>query len=82
MPPGQHRTRHVRTTGAEGRQIPPGPYVARVVSHLDSKRMGSLQVQILSDVLGGSDPEQEEGQLFTAEYCMPFYGVNDVSSNR
>ena len=75
-------TRHTRTAGAESRPMPPGPYVAKVVSHLDPKRMGALSVQLLSNVVSGGDADNEPGQLYTVDYCMPFYGVNDVTSNR
>lgn len=71
-----------RSAGVAGRPIPPGPYVAKVVTHLDPRRMGALRVQLLTNVMGGNDADNEEGQLFTAEYCMPFYGVNDINSNR
>lgn len=79
-PPNPPRSK--RTAGANARSIPPGPYVAKVVSHLDPRRMGTLRVQLLSNVMSGNDPGNDEGQLFTAEYCMPFYGVNDINSNR
>jgi putative chitinase len=74
--------RHTRTVKAPNKKIPPGPYVAKVVSHLDPKRMGALRVQLLSNVISGNDADNEDGQLFTANYCMPFYGVTDVTSNR
>ena len=80
QPPRPPRTR--RTSGAVNNPIEPGPYVAKVVSHLDPKRMGSLRVQLLSNVMSGNDPGNDEGQLFTAQYCMPFYGVTDIASNR
>ena len=69
-----------RSAGAGGTQLPPGPHVARVVNHLDTKRQGSLRVELLSDVLSGNDTNTQ-GQLFTVRYCMPFYGVTNVSSN-
>lgn len=74
--------RHRRSSGVESTRMPPGPYVAKVVSHLDPKRMGALSVQLLSNVTSGNDPDNEPGQLFTVDYCMPFYGVNDINSNR
>ena len=70
-----------RSVGAGGAPLPPGPYVAEVVNHLDNKRQGSLRVQILSNVLSGNDADIA-GQLFTVRYCMPFYGVNSVTSNQ
>lgn len=61
----------------EGR---PGPYLARVVSHLDSGYMGSLEVEILRPT--GSDVSNGElvsdGHLHLVKYMSPFYGVTDV----
>jgi len=31
-----------RTAGAPGAPMPPGPFVARVISHLDPRRSGAL----------------------------------------
>lgn len=70
-----------RSSGVGSSALPPGPYVAEVVNHLDNKRQGSLRVQILSNILSGNDASIA-GQLFTVRYCMPFYGVNSVTSNQ
>ena len=70
-----------RSSGVGGSSLPPGPYVAEVVNHLDNKRQGSLRVQVLSNILSGND-SGIAGQLFTVRYCMPFYGVNSVTSNQ
>tara|TARA_Y200000002_G_scaffold136879_1_gene112840 strand:+ start:6226 stop:9012 length:2787 start_codon:yes stop_codon:yes gene_type:complete len=70
-----------RTTGNVVPRLNAGPYVARVVSHLDPRRSGDLRVELLSTVKSGQDPFFEPGQLFTVRYCTPFYGVNDVNSN-
>lgn len=49
----------------------PGPFLARVVSHLDSTYMGILQVEILRAAGNtGSD-----GQTHQVKYMSPFYGV-------
>ena len=69
-----------RSAGAGVKRMSPGPYLAKVVSHLDSKRQGTLKVQLLSNVVS-SNEDQQDGQLFNVRYCMPFYGVNDVESN-
>jgi hypothetical protein len=53
----------------------PGPYLARVVSHLDTTYMGVLEVEILRPV-GNT---QEEGQLHQVKYMSPFYGATDSS---
>ena len=56
---------------------PSGPFLAKVVSHLDATYMGMLEVQILRDV-GNSD---SEGQIFPAKYMSPFFGKTDVKFN-
>jgi len=55
----------------------PGPFLAKVVSHLDATYMGLLEVQILRDV-GNSD---SEGQLHQVKYMSPFFGKTDVRYN-
>lgn len=49
-----------------------GPYFARVISHLDSKYMGTLQVQLLRDV---GNLHERVGQVISVKYLSPFYGV-------
>lgn len=73
--------REKRTAGADAKSMPPGPYLAEVVSHLDGRRSGTLQVQLVKTATAGAD-DKEVGQLYTVKYCMPFYGVTDVRSNR
>lgn len=51
-----------------------GPYEAVVVSHLDRKYMGGLEVEILRYTGSGGNPERS-GQLLTVRYLSPFYGV-------
>jgi len=55
-----------------------GPFLATVVSHLDPKGMGALQVQIERPVGGDRD---ETNQLTTCRYLSPFYGVTDFRHN-
>jgi hypothetical protein len=45
----------------------PGPFLARVVSHLDPTYMGSLEVQLLREV--GND-EDKEGQLRVVKWYV------------
>jgi hypothetical protein len=52
-------------------KILPGPYLAKIVSHLDPKNMGVLQVQLLREA--GND-EDKGGQLHTVKYMSPFAG--------
>ena len=70
-----------RSAGAGGGRMSPGPYIAKVISHLDTKRQGALKVQLLTDAISGND-NKADGQLFTVRYCMPFYGVTNVESNQ
>ena len=49
-----------------------GPYLAKIVSHLDSQFMGTLQVELLRDV--GNLPDRT-GNIFQVKYLSPFYGV-------
>lgn len=59
-------------------KLDPGPYLARIVSHLDSKYTGSLTVELLKDV--GNLPEFS-GQLYQVKYLSPFYGVTSLAFN-
>lgn len=51
-----------------------GPYEAIVVSHLDKRYMGGLEVELLRYTGAGNSPERS-GQLLTVRYLSPFYGV-------
>jgi len=52
----------------------PGPYLAIVRNHLDSKYMGSLEVEILYTNESGNAPNVP-GRLAQARYLSPFYGA-------
>jgi hypothetical protein len=52
-----------------------GPYLARIVSHLDPKYMGTLQVELLREV--GNVP-YSTNNLFQVKYLSPFYGVTSL----
>lgn len=49
-----------------------GPYLARIVSNIDSKYMGTLQVQLIREV---GNLYNREGQTIPVRYLSPFYGV-------
>ena len=53
-----------------------GPYLARVVSNIDPKYMGTLQVQLLREV---GNTANRQGQTIPVKYLSPFYGVTSVS---
>lgn len=61
--------------GSASTPVDAGPFLAKVVSHLDPTYMGKLEVQILREV--GND-EAKEGQLRTVSYLSPFYGVTNI----
>lgn len=50
----------------------PGPYLARIVSHLDPKYMGTLQVELLRET---GNLKNRESNVIQAKYMSPFYGV-------
>lgn len=54
-----------------------GPFEAIVVSHLDSKYMGSLKVDLLRKNSSGSLTERF-GTTITVKYLSPFYGVTNL----
>jgi hypothetical protein len=60
-------------TGSQGNNV--GPYLAKVISHLDPNYMGSLEVQLEHEV--GNDPAKE-GQLHIVRYMSPFAGQTSV----
>ena len=51
----------------------PGPYEAKVISHLDPHFMGGLQVELLKKTTSGNDGATQ-GQTFNARYLSPFAG--------
>ena len=58
----------------------PGPYEAIVVSHLDPKKMGTLQVELLRNSTSGNQPERS-GQIVAVKYMSPFAGATPIGSN-
>jgi hypothetical protein len=54
-----------------------GPYLARVVSNVDPKYMGTLHVQLLREV---GNSRNRQGQTIPVKYLSPFYGVTNVDS--
>ena len=59
---------------ADETQPRPGPYLAKVVNHLDNTYMGALEVELLHPV--GNNPLYSE--LHRVKYMSPFYGVTSV----
>jgi hypothetical protein len=61
--------------GTGGELSSPGPFLAKVISHLDPTYMGMLEVQLLHEV--GND-EAREGQLHQVKYLSPFIGQTSI----
>lgn len=61
----------------------PGPYEAVIVSHLDPKFNGMLEVELLKATASGNLSERT-GQIVQVSYLNPFYGVTpykDMTAN-
>jgi len=61
--------------GANSVELDAGPFLAKIVSHLDPTYMGTLEVQVLHEA--GNDDDRE-GQLRTVKYLNPFYGSTHI----
>jgi len=61
-------------SGTAGPLDGPGPYLAKVKSHLDGEYMGRLEVELLKHNTEGNSTETT-GQLVTVQYLSPFYGI-------
>ena len=57
-----------------------GPFLAKVLDHLDARYSGDLRVQLLTNVTSAND-DGSEGQIINARYLMPFYGVTPIASS-
>jgi hypothetical protein len=49
-----------------------GPYLARVISHLDTTFMGDLEVTLLRD---SGNTMGEDSETYTVHFASPFFGV-------
>lgn len=64
----------------DGKIRNPGPFLAKVISHLDPSYMGNLQVQ-LQKISSSSNTPDAYGESVTVRYLNPFYGVTPLSGN-
>ena len=69
--PSNNQNQRQARTNFEGK---PGPFLAVVTNHLDSKNMGSLEVELLKVTDAGNSTEKT-GQTVPVQYLNPFYGV-------
>ena len=72
------RTQTRRTSNEVEFTAGPGPYLAKVVSHMDQEFRGSLLVQLLPAQTSGNN-ESVQGETITVRYASPFYGVTPES---
>ena len=56
-------------------ELSSGPFLAKVVNHLDPSYMGTLEVEVLRPV--GND-EKADGQLYQVKMMSPFWGQTSV----
>jgi len=54
----------------------PGPYLGIVKNHLDSTRMGGLEVELIRGYTGNT--ESSSGLLVPCFYLSPFYGITSI----
>ena len=54
----------------------PGPFLARIVSHLDPYYMGTLEVELLHPT---GNQTAKEGQIHQVRYMSPFAGITSVA---
>lgn len=67
------RSQERRTARSSDKSYNTGPFIGRIVSHLDQKFMGALQVQLLSYNDTGDD-YQATNEVVSCFYAPPFYG--------
>lgn len=56
---------------SSGKNIGTGPYLAKVISHLDPSFMSGLEVSLLRD---SANQQGEDTQTYFVRYVTPFYG--------
>jgi hypothetical protein len=65
---------HLQQSTRKHSTLDPGPYEAVVLSHLDPKFGGGLQVELLKNTSTGNAPSRS-GLTAEVRYLTPFYGV-------
>lgn len=66
----------INTRSSQLQNIGPGPFLAKIVNHLDPSYMGSLEVSILRALPG--QPETVSSNVIV-RYCTPFYSVTSAA---
>ena len=74
------RSQERRSSRSSQTSFNTGPFIGRIVSHLDQTFMGGLRVQILS-YNDAQDDYQQNSEVLTCFYAPPFYGTTPASGN-
>ena len=61
---------------SQKQKVSPGPFLAKVVNHLDPTYMGSLEVAVIKGTPG--QPTTESSNVIV-KYCSPFFGSTSAS---
>jgi uncharacterized protein (DUF2345 family) len=72
--------RQSRTSNSAESYRDPGPYLAKVVNHLDPTYMGALEVQLITSSTTG-DEDAIKAQTIRVRYASPFYGITPLSQS-
>jgi hypothetical protein len=75
--PNQNEVTRISDDGSSTRN--PGPYIARVIEHLDSLYLGGLRVELLKTSEAGNIGETL-GQTVEVYYASPFYGTTNTQN--
>ena len=75
--PRQIRTKTSRTTQELVNTGTSGPFLAKVIGHLDQTFMGGLKVQLLRTT-SSADNDSQDGEVVTVQYASPFYGATPI----
>jgi len=69
---------HDTRTAGKIVKLDPGPYMAKVVGHLDPNYMGAIEVELVK--LSTSSNQGFEGQVFKVRYGSPFAGQTPATA--
>jgi predicted chitinase len=61
---------------SQTQRVNPGPFLAKVVNHLDPTYMGSLEVAVIKGTTGKPDTESAN---VIVKYCSPFFGSTSAA---
>jgi uncharacterized protein (DUF2345 family) len=75
--PRQIRTQSRRTTQELVNTGTAGPFLAKVIGHLDQTFMGGLKVQLLRTT-SSADNDSQDGEIVTVQYASPFSGATPI----